>query len=292
MPKSTIDDPIQSRDEMLDINQRQTEFYEAHGHSLNTSTTGLPNRVWGWARGRMKEYRRTIGIKDAIREHQYSAVGDLTGKRVLDLGCYDGNSMSVHLARSAESYVGVDLSSKAIGILNEKISEFPNARGEAADFLSPDFKPEPFDLIYANSVMHHFQHFDAFLGVLSSHLKPKGQVVSFDPLETPATIRFLRWAYRPFQPDADWEWPFRKATFRAIEKQFQIDSIQGFLGRSKWPIFLSPIPGMKNIACRMGVKAAQHDAKYATKQGSALWSCMQVAMKMTRRDDLNPECEI
>lgn len=281
---TTSETETDSRDAMLSTNQRQTEFYDEHGHNLNKSSSGIASRVWGWARNRMKDYRRETGIKDAIRNFQKESLGDLTGKRVLDLGCYDGNSMSIHMAKSCDSYLGVDLSSKAITKLNEKLSDYPNAEGMAVDFLSPDFQPQPFDVIYANSVMHHFEHFDAFLSVLRSHLAPGGYVVSFDPIETAATIRFLRWIYRPFQKDADWEWPFKKNTFPAIEKHFAIDRIQGFLGKAKWPIFLTPIPGANGVAKRLGLSAARYDAIHANKQDRNLWRCMQVAMKLTRKE--------
>lgn len=273
-----------SREEMLSTNERQTEYYETYGHNLNHANRKLASRLWGWARGRMKDYRRATGIKDSIRQFQFDAVGDLSGKRVLDLGCYDGNSMSVVMAKSADYYLGVDLSQKAIAKLNERLDGIPNAEAQAVDFLSPDFAPEPFDVIYANSVMHHFEHFDAFLSVLRSHLVPGGYVVSFDPLETGAMIRFLRWVYRPFQQDADWEWPFQKKTFRSIEQQFEIASIQGYLGRAKWPIFLATLPGANGLAHKLGVRAAEHDARCANALNRSLWSCMQVAMKLVRVD--------
>ncbi len=271
-----------SRDAMLSTNKRQKEYYENHGESLNQGKAGLANRIWGWARSRMQSYRTAVGIKDSIRTFQKEAMGDLSDKRVLDLGCYDGNSMSIYLAKSAKGYLGVDLSEKAIARLQERLKDIPGAQGQAVDFLSPDFRPEPFDVVYANGVMHHFEDFDAFLAVLRSHVVPGGKVVTFDPLETSATLRLLRWIYRPFQKDADWEWPFRKSSFATIERHFDIERIQGFLGRAKWPIFLTPIPGAQQIANRLGVAAARSDQRRAVKQGWALWGCMQVAMKLSR----------
>ncbi len=282
MEDNEIVDDSASRKVMLSTNERQTEYYETHGHDLNKSNKNLASRIWGWARGRMKDYRRATGIKDAVREFQSQAVGDLAGKRVLDLGCYDGNSMSLRMAEAADYYLGVDLSSKAIRALNDKLQDYPNAEAKAVDFLSPDFSPEPFDVIYANSVMHHFEHFDAFLNVLKSHLVSGGHVVSFDPLESARTIRFLRWIYRPFQQDADWEWPFQKSTFSTIEKHFVIEEIQGYLGKAKWPIFLTPIPGAYGLALKMGVKTANFDQINANRVGRDLWPCMQVAMKLVK----------
>jgi len=130
--------------------------------------------------------------------------------------------------------------------------------------------------------MHHFEDFDAFLSVLRSHVVPGGKVVTFDPLETSLAIRLIRRAYRPFQQDADWEWPFQRSTFEVIEKYFEIEQIQGYLGRSKWPIFLTPIVGAQGIANRLGLAAAMSDQRRATKKNRALWGCMQVAMKLSR----------
>ncbi len=273
----------QTRESMLTVNERQKQFYETHGESDKKARKGLATRIWAKARRRcMQDYRRDIGLKQAVRDFQLNALGDLTGKRVLDLGCNDGNSMSVHLAKTSSSYLGVDLSESAIELLNDRIADIPNATGKAVDFLSSDFKPQPFDVIYAHSVMHHFEHFDAFLAILRSHLVPGGMVVTFDPLETAATLKLIRFLYRPFQEDADWEWPFRKSTFSTIEKHFHIDAIQGFLGRAKWPIFLTPIPGTRQLVKRLGVAASKYDYSHATDKNRALWSCIQVAMKLSR----------
>ncbi len=273
----------ESRDAMLLTNKRQKAFYETHGQHLNRSSIGLVNRIWGKARSRMQAYRREVGIKKSIRQFQYDAMGDLAGKRVLDLGCFNGNSMSLFLANSAKSYLGIDLSDAAIAQLTQKLVGIPGAAAQAVDFLSPDFRPERFDLVYANGVMHHFEDLDAFLTVLDNHLVPGGKVITFDPLETSAIIRFTRTLYRPFQKDADWEWPFQRTTFATIENYFEIEAIQGYLGRAKWPIFLTPLFGTHGIAKRLGVAAARSDQLRATKQNRALWGCMQVAMILSRR---------
>lgn len=46
--------------------------------------------------------------------------GDLSGKKVLDLGCFAGNHLSVYLAQNAREYIGVDLSEAGILKLNKK----------------------------------------------------------------------------------------------------------------------------------------------------------------------------
>jgi len=273
-----------ARDAMLSTNERQKKYYESHGDDLNKVQIDCASQIWGWARSRMQKFRKEVGIKQAIRTFQIEAMGDLSGKRVLDLGCYDGNSMSLYLANSAHSYLGVDLSDSAIATLQEKVAHIPGAGALAIDFLSPDFKPETFDVVYANGVMHHFENFDAFLAVLRGHLAPLGKVITLDPLETSATIRLMRRLYRPYQKDADWEWPFQQSSFATIEKYFEIELIQGFLGRAKWPIFLTPIVGMQRVVKRLGIAAASYDRRFATQQDRPLWRCMQVAMKLSRPD--------
>lgn len=282
MNRSNTENPS-SCDSMLSTNQKQKEFYESHGDNLNDAETGLGNRVWGWARGRMQSYRREMGIKENIRQFQIDALGDLSRQRVLDLGCFDGNSMSLYLAENSREYLGIDLSETAISKLRKKLENYPNAAAQSVDFLSPDFAPEPFDVVYANGVMHHFEDFSAFLRVLHRHIQTDGYVVSFDPLETSALIRTMRRVYRPFQKDADWEWPFQKSSFDAIEELFEIEAMQGYLGWAKWPIFLTPIPGMTGTSRRLGRAAIDRDHQNATRKGRGLWRCMQVAMRLRKK---------
>ena len=168
----------QEHREMLELNQKQTSYYEAGADR----SAGLPTRLWTIIRDVMEQVRVAINVDADLYTKHWDWLGDLSDKRVLDLGCYEGNPLSLQIAERSASYLGIDLSARAIGILDEKLSHIEHAHAEVADFLSPDFIHE-FDVIYARSVAHHFKYFDAFLGILNQRLRPGGIVVTFDPLE-------------------------------------------------------------------------------------------------------------
>src|SRR5690606_21494358 len=113
-----------------------------------------------------------------------------------------------------------------------------------ADFLSDEFTEGDFDLVYARAVFHHFKHFHAFLEKLRSCMAPGGRVISLDdPLETWLPMKVLRKIYRPFQTDADWEYPFTRQSLQTIQRYFEIEKVQGTYGLSKWAIplgFVAP----------------------------------------------------
>lgn len=257
------------------LNKSQKEYYEAEGGILR-NRGNVVTRTWTAVRGRVANYRTSIGVKEDMRKLHFRWFGDLSNCEVMELGCASGNSVSRYLAEHAKSYLGVDLNSVGVERLKKMLqeSQLPGT-AVAVDFLSKDFTYGPFDVIYAQGVLHHFRYFDAFLKVLSERMKPGGRVVAFDPLQTAWVPRVVRAAYRPFQSDADWEWPFHKKTFDLLEKHFEIRELQGFMGWSKWGILALPL-GNK-IANRIGCRLHNWDMQYAKSRSRPLWRCMNVA---------------
>ena len=268
-------------EQMLRVNLEQREYYETA-----TSTRGnLATRLWRRTRNSIQGARRPFGISEFVDKTHREWLGDLKGKRVLDLGCYSGNRLSVEIASKCGFYLGLDLSEPAINVLRRKLAQagLSHARAEAMDFLRPDWPHEPFDIIYARSVMHHFQQFEAFLRVLDSRLADDGRVVAFDPMQTSPAARLVRAAYRPFQSDTEWEWPFTRDTFDLIRKYFHIEAVQGVLGHAKWAIPLAIVPGLGGVAARLGQRWHERDVRAASGFGPGLWRCMQVALLLTRQ---------
>jgi SAM-dependent methyltransferase len=225
------------------------------------------------------------GIDNDVTRLNREWMGDLAGRKVLDLGCFDGNPLSMYLAENSDSYLGLDLSEQAAGRLNRKLSEAglysSNKKAVAGDFLSQDFREADFDVVYAKSVLHHFKHFDAMLRVLHDKLAPNGIVVTQDPMQTALSARVVRTLYRPLQSDKAWEFPFTKRTFDDLQKYFVIEDLQGVLGWAKWTFAAYPL-GVNRVAwlCQ---KLHEKDSENARKPGRALWRCMQVTMKLRRK---------
>ena len=270
--------------EMLEVNKKQKEFYESMQEYMNTENAegdSFINRGWSRVRARFHQSMAEFGLYDDLSRLHTEWVGDLTGRKVFDLGCYDGYPGTIKMAVEAEEYYGIDLSEPAINVLNKKLKEAgaPNAKAESVDFLSPEFQEKhknKWDVVYAHAVAHHFEHFELFLENVKNIMKDDGIVVTYDPMQTYTPFRLLRNLYRPFQADADWEWPFRKSNFEAIQKHFKIDKMHGSMGKAKWAI---PVYMMnKKKGKELGMKWHAQDMERSQKRGPDLWKCMHVTM--------------
>ena len=276
VPQSAISGA--ERNEMLDINRQQRQFYEQR----RTQRGNSPTRLWRHGRELAWRWCSVVGATATVHNLHREWLGDLQGKRVLDLGCYTGNPLSLEIAQASTSYLGLDLSEPAVQVLQEQLRarQLDHATARSGDFLSPEFDAEQFDVVYACAVMHHFKHFEYFLELVWSRLSPGGCIVSYDAMNTSWLLRLSRACYRPFQSDAAWEYPFSRKSFDCIEKYFEIRSIQGILGMGKWGLPLLLLP--------RGQKAMRYmhsyDLRHANRLGPALWRCMHVALHLQRRD--------
>ena len=160
-----------SRQVMLETNARQKEFYESRYES-SSSPSKAPERAanrptWMWTklRRRFMRLRAAAGADDYLLDLHREWLGDISGARVLDLGCFWGNALSLPLARQAGEYVGIDLSEQAVAALNAKLQaeNLAHAKALRLDFLANDWPDGHFDVVYAYSVLHHFADLDTAL---------------------------------------------------------------------------------------------------------------------------------
>jgi len=263
--------------ETLDKNKKQQEFY-------NNKKKSFPSKIWSFVREKsLKNIRKELGILEGSYELHKSWMGNLADKKVLDLGCYSGNSLSLYIAKNCKEYVGIDLSDKAINKLNQKVKDIPNARAICKDFFSDDFNDSNFDLIYAYGVLHHFKSVDNLIVQLNKKLAAKGQIISYDPLETSYLIWFVRKLYRPFQSDAAWEWPFNRQTLEKFKQGFTILEKRGVLGASKWYFLYAMLPMSKEKKVAWGKKKHKKDWERSSTSNSHLHKCMQLNMLMQKK---------
>jgi len=210
-------------------------------------------------------------------------MGDLSNTKVLDLGCFSGNALSVYIAKNCKEYVGIDLSDKAIDKLNQKLKDIPTAQAISEDFFSDNFKDINFDLIYAYGVLHHFKNVDILIDQLNHRLAPSGKIISYDPLETSYPLWFMRKLYRPFQSDAAWEWPFNRRTLKKFKRGFNILEKRGVLGASKWYFLYAMLPISKEKKLAWGKKMHKKDWEKSAKSDTYLHKCMQLNMLMQKK---------
>jgi 2-polyprenyl-3-methyl-5-hydroxy-6-metoxy-1,4-benzoquinol methylase len=262
--------------EILKINERQKAFYNKNQYD------GLSSKIWGTLRDKFfSAFRDQYNIKSLVYDQHKAWLGNLSGKKVLDLGCLEGNKLSFYLAEQSADYLGIDLSEKAMGVLRSRLDKkgLTKARVLAVDFLSPDFAEKDFDVIYAYSVLHHFPDMAILVNKLKEKLKPGGIIISYDPTETSLPVKLARMAYRPFQNDADWEWPFTKKTLQFLKSSFKIEAMHGILGKAKYAFLYNLLPLAKASKQKTIQKAVEKDWN-ANDINVELLSCMHVTMLM------------
>jgi len=262
-----------------EINERQKEFYQSFKKNFAT-------RLWYSLRnGVLTKFRKSVGIEKLVVQQHFDWIGEAKGKKVLDLGCFRGNSLSMYLAKNASEYIGIDLSEPAIEHLNSRLKEIPTANAYAVDFLSDDFKEKDFDLIYAYAVLHHFRDVDELISVLDKKLAKNGKIVSYDPTTTSKPVWLLRSLYRPFQSDKDWEWPFTKETISKFEKSFKILDRRGILGKSKWFFLLNFLPLSEEERTKRAKKWHELDWERSQNSRRHFLKCMQVSLYMEKKEN-------
>ena len=254
------------------VNERQKAFY-------NTKKKNLPTKIWSFIRGGLlNKMRKQLGVQQQTYETHKQWLGEISKMKVLDLGCFSGNYLTLYLAENSANYIGIDLSDVAIKKLSEKLAHIPTARAIAIDFLSDEFTESNFDIIYAYGVLHHFKDTDGLITRLKSKLKPDGIVISYDPLQTSLPLKIMRWLYRPFQSDAAWEWPFTKKIYFKFEKAFTVNERRGVLGKSKWVFLLNFLPLSAKKKIKIAKNWHQTDWEFSKTSDKHLFRCMHITM--------------
>ena len=261
-----------------DVNERQKAFYDFKKKNLAT-------KAWSNIRnGILNKIRKNVGVQEQIYTLHKTWMGDLSQKKVLDLGCFSGNFHSIYLAKNSKEYIGIDLSDTAIKKLQQEINNFPNARAEAIDFLSDSFNEKDFDLIYAYGVLHHFENLNELTDRLKEKLNSAGEIISYDPLRTSLPIKVIRLLYRPFQTDKDWEWPFSKETYYKFSKVFEVKDRRAVLGKAKWFFLINILPLPYGKIETLGKKWHNEDWEKSKISDSHMFNCMHLTMLMQKKD--------
>ncbi len=88
-----------------------------------------------------------------------SLLPDLTGKRVLDLGCGYGWHCIYAMEQGAASAVGIDLSEKMLAVAREK-TKFPQVQYRCCAIEDFTALPESFDIVLSSLALHYIESFE------------------------------------------------------------------------------------------------------------------------------------
>ena len=242
---------------------RRQGFAAPHVHNCRA---GHLTRIWAAMRHQHHNAMISAGIQsriEALHERWAKSVG---GGSFLELGCGAGSLFTMELVQLAGRYEGVDLSRSAVASLNEKLVARDLSQKACAlpgDFLKID-RLATYDLVYARGVLHHFKDADALFDKIAKVLRPHGLLLFADPITVNPVYRAIRAAYRPFQSDAAWEFPFSWHTIQALERRFE--QLDGF-GYGKFSLPLSILTGLPLLG---GWLEAVH-ARQVTREASRGW---------------------
>jgi ubiquinone/menaquinone biosynthesis C-methylase UbiE len=150
--------------------------------------------------GTMRDlYLRVLGYPGLVRRLEarlvFKFLGDLPGKRVLDLGC--GSALfDIELARRGASVAGLDLSEPALELGRWRIDKMGLASEAVLHLCDASrtipFANDSFDAVLSNCVLEHIADDSAAIKEAARVLKPGRPFVATVPLDYATSVSYPR----------------------------------------------------------------------------------------------------
>ena len=119
-------------------------------------------------------------------------MGDIKGKRLLDLGCGAGEN-SVYFAKQGAMCVATDYSPGMVEIaLQLAAANGVQIQGHTMNAMLLDFPDNIFDFVYASNLLHHVPNPQATIQEMHRVLKPGGKACFWDPMRHNPIINVYR----------------------------------------------------------------------------------------------------
>lgn len=144
-------------------------------------------------------------------------LGDLTGKKVLEIGCGLGEA-SVYLAKKGAVVTATDVSGDMLELV-KKVALKHKVKVATAKCVSHQipFDDGTFDIVYAANVLHHVD-LEPTLKEINRVLKKGGVLASWDPLAHNPAINIYR--KMAMEVRTDDEHPIKMSQLKTITKYF------------------------------------------------------------------------
>jgi 2-polyprenyl-3-methyl-5-hydroxy-6-metoxy-1,4-benzoquinol methylase len=152
----------------------------------------------------IKRYGAACPRRRFKEEFRFRVLKNLKGKRVLDVGCGDGQN-AVLLAKLGARVTGIDISLKSIELARKK-AEASGVSANVKFICSPleeaAIPAHSFDLIWGDSVLHHLiDNLEIALAQLTLWAKPGATMLFSEPVNFNHALRRLRFKI-PVKTDA------------------------------------------------------------------------------------------
>jgi 2-polyprenyl-3-methyl-5-hydroxy-6-metoxy-1,4-benzoquinol methylase len=156
------------------MNQGPVAFFDSFADTFDTLYDGRRNAVMRWIDRR---FRSDMFARYALT---FERLGDLTGKRGLDVGCGSGPYVAESLRRGAGHVVALDPAPRMLELTEQRVRALGlSDRLTLVGGSFPESKPPgPFDFAIVMGVLDYVEDSVSFLGALRSLLAGKA-VASF-----------------------------------------------------------------------------------------------------------------
>ncbi len=211
----------------------ESEFHDEWANTINVDELDVPLNF--------------TAITAAENRYCIERMGDLRGKRVLDLGCGAGET-SVYFAMQGANVTAVDISEGMINVVKRLAKRYDvdvDARAMLAEDLK--FDDNTFDIVFGNGVLHHTYR-PATYEEVNRVLKPGGQGIFIEPLTYNPVIEVYRHIAKAVRTED--EKPFSYRDFKKLRHIFASVEHKEFWVCTLW------------IFMRMFLVERLHPAKY------------------------------
>ena len=187
---------------------RRRLFDESHFHDAWACTMDVDHLL----------VRESFEAVTAV-ENRYALniMGDIRGRRILDLGCGAGET-SVYFALEGAKVTAVDISQEMIRVVNRLAAKW-NVEVDSKVIVAEDIDLQSgyYDYVFGNGILHHLDRKKAYNEIFRV-LKPGGQAVFIEPLCYNPIISMYRLIARTMRTKS--EKPFRFGDLRYLKKLF------------------------------------------------------------------------
>jgi ubiquinone/menaquinone biosynthesis C-methylase UbiE len=144
-------------------------------------------------------------------------IGDVTGLRLLDLGCGSG-TFSVWFALRGALVTALDLSQTMISLAEHRAQQQGvSAEFRVADIQEPlQFEASHFDLVFTGTALHYVENIDSLMAEVARVMKPKAKLIA-SILHPMSTARFALADCDEVEGPDPWEGWYFGSPLRSIE---------------------------------------------------------------------------
>ena len=132
------------------------------------------------------------GLSERSKQYAYQQLDDLDCKRVLDMGCGEGETL-LRMGRDGAEVVGIDISGEMVRMANKAAQRIGLSNVQALEMPAEqlDFPDASFDVVYGVSIIHHLE-IEPAAREIARVLKPGGRAVFIEPLNYNPVINLFR----------------------------------------------------------------------------------------------------